>query len=140
MQDISKYKIVALDTNIFIYYLNANSQFYSVSASIIEKIVQGNLRAVTSILTLIELLSFDIPKDAVKKLEQEFSDMPNITLKEVSLNIAKIAARLRREQGIKLADSIQLATALDTNAQAFITNDSRLKKFKELSVFLLKDI
>lgn len=40
----------------------------------------------------------------------------------------------------RLPDSIQLATAKLNKAKAFITNDERLKSFKELKVVLIKEI
>ena len=58
----------------------------------------------------------------------------------VDRTITVEAARIRREYGFRLPDSIQLATALFGKANALITNDERLKKFKELKVINLKDI
>ncbi|OGE64802.1 hypothetical protein A3I48_01575 [Candidatus Daviesbacteria bacterium RIFCSPLOWO2_02_FULL_36_7] len=58
---------------------------------------------------------------------------------QVDEKIAVESARIRRKYSFRLLDSIQLATALYAKAQAFITNDDRLKKFKELKVILLKE-
>ena len=53
--------------------------------------------------------------------------------------IGEVAAEVRREYGFRLPDSIQLATALHSKSQAFVTNDRRLKKFKELPAILLSE-
>jgi len=140
MQKLNRYRLVALDTNIFIYYLDKTSQHHTLAEQIIRKIASGKLRAVTSTLTLTELLSFNASEEGIKKLEREFSDIPNVNIQEVNLETAKIAARVRREYGIKLVDSIQLATALFSKSQTFITNDQRLKSFKELKITLLSEI
>lgn len=95
---------------------------------------------VTSILTLTELLSFKAPERMIKILEDEFSSIPNLSLREVNQEVAQEAARIRRKYGLKIVDSIQVATALIGRAQAFITNDDHLKSFKELKILSLSQV
>ena len=140
MRNLSNFSIIALDTNIFIYYLNRTSIYHSQAEELFKKLQSGEFKAVTSILTLTELLSFSISEQGLKILERYFSDIPNTKLMEVNFEIATKAAKIRREQGIKLVDSIQLATALSAKAQVFITNDQKLKQFKKLEVLLLEQI
>lgn len=56
---------------------------------------------------------------------------------EVNEEIADKTALIRRKYGFRTPDAIQLATAVQTRAKVFITNDERLKKLKELKVILL---
>ena len=63
--------------------------------------------------------------------------MPNLNIIDVDYKIALEAARIKREYKFRLPDSIQLATALIGKAQAFVTNDQRLKKFQELPIVML---
>lgn len=92
---------------------------------------------VTSIITLTELLSFRASQSMLDKLESELFLIPQLAVIEVGRNISKEAGRIRRVYGLQLPDSIQLATALHSKAQAFVTSDDNLEKFKELSVILL---
>lgn len=92
---------------------------------------------ITSVLTLVELLSFKAKEQALEKLESELLLVSNLSIIDVSPNIAKETARIRREYGFRLPDATQLATAKLNKVQAFITNDKRLKKFKELQVISL---
>lgn len=131
---LGKFRVVGLDTNIFVYYFDSNSSFYPQAERLFEQIAVGNLSIFTSVITLSELLSFKASKSQLYKLEQEFLLIPNLTMIDVNLEVAKEAASIRREYGFRLPDSIQLATALIGRAQAFVTNDERLKKFKKLPI------
>ena len=64
----------------------------------------------------------------------------NLSMIEISEGTAEIAGRLRgRYSFLKTADAIQLAAALEVGAEAFVTNDVKLKQFNELNVIILKD-
>lgn len=132
--------LLCLDTSLFIYFLEQNPKFYQTSEAYFSKLEKRTIKAVTTILTLTEILSYEnliIPED---KIITEFFSTPNLSVIEVNQEIAVEAARIRREYKFKLADSIQLATAKYSKAKAFITNDDRLKKFKELRIVLLTDL
>ncbi|MEX0813140.1 MAG: PIN domain-containing protein [Chitinophagales bacterium] len=64
---------------------------------------------------------------------------PNIEITNIDLPISKKAAQVRAKYGFKTPDSIQLATAITNNAKFFLTNDSDLKKIKEIEVVTLKN-
>lgn len=126
-----------MDTNIFAYYFNQNSTFHASSEKIFHEVVSKDLRIVASILTLTELLSYKASQTAIERLKSDFLSTPNLSVLPVEQEIALAAADIRREYGFRLPDSIQLASALVGKAQAFITNDKRLKKFKHLPVLIL---
>ncbi len=94
----------------------------------------------TSVITLTELLSFRAEKNQLAKLKEVFLLTPNLTIHIVNTEIAMEAGRIRREYRFNLPDSIQLATALITKAQFFITNDNRLKQFKQLKIISLNQL
>ena len=59
---------------------------------------------------------------------------------EISEKIAESAGKLRgRYSFLKTIDAIQIATAIDVGADAFLTNDKKLKQIKEIKVLVLKD-
>ena len=98
------------------------------------------VRAVTSIITIAELQAFRAPEKVLQDIRESFLSTPNLITVDVNQEIALASAEIRREYKFALADSIQLATALDAKAQTFITNDKRLKLFKRLPVTLLTEI
>lgn len=134
---LDKYAIIAVDTNIFIYYFDRNSQFYTLADSVFTNVLVKKKQVITSILTLTELLSYQTNESLIDKLEEELFLVPNIVMHDVTRTIAVKAAVIRRKYNVRLPDAIQLATALQANADIFITNDKRLKHFKELPVRLL---
>lgn len=64
----------------------------------------------------------------------------NITLLEISESIAERAGRLRgKYPHLKTIDAIQIATAIDVEADAFLTNNKSLRKIEEARVLILED-
>lgn len=131
-------KIVFLDTNVFIYFFQYNPIFSEESKKIFQKLTANELRAVTSVLTLTELLSISAPETMVKKLLRLLLETPNLEVLPISSDVAIEAARLRRCYGFHTPDAVQIAVALEKKVDTFITNDKQLKKCKELVVKLLK--
>lgn len=133
-------RVTAIDSNIFIYHFQAHPAYLSLTTELFKSIEMKHFRAVTSSLTLTEVLGYKQSAEIINQLEQAFEEVTNLSLIEVNKSIAKDAARIRREYGFKLADAVQLATALSAKAKVFITNDERLKKFKELKIILLSEL
>lgn len=137
---LSSYKLIGLDTNIFIYHFHNNPQFIEKTDFVFELLEEKRLRAVTSIITIAELLAFTGPEKILKNIKESFLSTPNLIVSEVNQQLALKAASIRRNYKFALPDSIQLATALDSKAQTFVTNDKRLKIFKELPITLLTEL
>lgn len=140
MNGIGKNKFVGLDSNIFIYHFEDNPQFASTCRKVLDKLLRNQLTAVTSVITIIELLSYPSPPNTIKLIKDAFFEIPNLKLIEINIQIAIEAAKIRRDYKFHTPDSVQLATALNSHARVFITNDKKLKKFKELNVILLNEI
>lgn len=139
-QALKKFKIFALDTNIFIYHFHRYPKFTELADNLFLYLEKRNIRVATSVISLIELLSFKAIDEKIKELKEAFNTTPNLAIYAVEDDIADRAAKIRRKYNFRLPDSIQLATALYSKAQVFITNDRGLKRFKELPIFLLSEI
>lgn len=135
--NFEKYKFVGLDTNIFSYHFHQDPLFGPLTKEIFDLLSLNRLRAVTSIITLIEILSVKASSAKIKGLKKLFSEIPNLAVVEVNEEIAYKTAQIRRKYGFRTPDAIQLATAVQAKAKVFITNDERLKKIKELKVKLI---
>jgi len=140
MSGIRNLKRVGLDSNIFIYNLGQNPEFVKFTDTIFQAMVAGNLAAVTSVVTLTEILSFPMSTQESAKIADDFFSTPNLEIIELNRKIAENAAKIRRDYKFLLPDAVQLATALFAGSQSFITNDKRLKSFKKLLVTLLTEI
>lgn len=63
-----------------------------------------------------------------------------IDLIEISIDMAKLAGKLKgQNQFLRTLDAIQLAAAIDVGVDAFLTNDKKLKKIKDIKIIYLKD-
>lgn len=82
---------------------------------------------------------FDRPNIA-REYESFLAHFPNLTLVDVTRDIARRAAQLRARHRLRPADAIQVATALTQGASAFVTNDRGLARLSfDLEVFILDD-
>lgn len=140
MNGIKNLKLVALDSNVFIYNLEQNPTYVQFTDSIFNKLIMKKLKAVTSIVSLTEVLSYPKIENKEKQIAEDFFSTPNLQVIDVGREIAIKAAKIRREYGFRLPDSVQLATAISHKADVFITNDIRLKKLKDIKVLLISEI
>lgn len=75
-----------------------------------------------------------------QKFVQFIKHAKHLILIEISEGIAETAGNLRgRYSFLKTIDALQVAAALDVEADAFLTNDAKLRQIKELRVILLRD-
>ncbi|WP_134702518.1 PIN domain-containing protein [Ammoniphilus sp. YIM 78166] len=132
------YKKVALDTNIFIYAFEQHPTYGQVVKRIFDKIEQGHLTGTTSTLTLTEILVKPI-KEGNNMLERRYklliNNFPNLEVVHVDIAVSEQAALLRGKYGLKTPDAIQVASAMVSNSDVFISNDVRLEAVKEIPVF-----
>ena len=109
----------------------------------IDALKSGTIQAFTSVLTLTELLPKPVEKkqeDLIKKFNGFLRSSKNLTLIEISTDIAEIAGRLRGNYPfLKTVDAIQISIAIEIKADAFLTNDIKLKRLTEVQVIVLKD-
>lgn len=137
IQSLKKFNLIALDTNIFIYHFHNYQRLSGLADEIFLDLAENKLKAVTSLITLVELLSLKAPEPEIHELKNAFYSAPNLSVLAFDQDSAIEAARIRREYKFRLPDSIQLATALIGKAEAFVTNDQRLTNFKKLPIVLL---
>ncbi len=122
---------IGVDTNCFIYFFDdrGGSRAVWLGSQIFEPLVARRRRAVTSTLTVSELLVRPYAQkqaDRAAALRHAVESMPGLTILAVTADIADAGARLRARHGMHLPDAIQLAAARAGGAEAFLTNDRSL--------------
>lgn len=137
---LKHFSLVGIDTNVFIYHFQQHPEFNSLSEKLFNLLAYNKIQAITSIITLIELLAYKESSQKIKTLREEFLSTPNLITMDINQEIGFSAAEIRREYGFRLPDALQLATCMHANAKAFITNDSGLKSFKKIKILNLKEI
>jgi len=136
--------ICALDTMIFIYFLEQHPAYYELLCDLFARIERGDLFGVMSSLVLTELL---VPlyrtgrsKEA-ENLAELLTNFPNMEIVTLSSEIAMEAARIRARYKIRTPDAIHAATALKSRAQVLVTNDKHfLALTDEIEVILLRNL
>jgi predicted nucleic acid-binding protein len=142
LKSLTKHKIIGIDTSPFIYHFENDRAYSSLTLRLFEEIEKGNLKAVTSIITLMEILvkpKEQGDKQAIEDYKFVLKTFPNLTLRPIDESCAEKASDLRAEYGVKPPDALQVATALTSHATCFVTNDDKLKRIRELDVVVLDD-
>ncbi|MBI5161834.1 MAG: PIN domain-containing protein [Micrococcales bacterium] len=132
----------ALDTSLFIYLIEEAPTFLPVVEPVFTAIADGRLAAVTSALTLLEVLVVPLRHGDValaRRYEALLTHSRGLELVDVSRSILRDAAALRAATGVRTPDAIQLATALAHRCPAFLTNDRQLPALPGLRVLQLAD-
>ena len=134
---------IYLDTNIWIYALEGYPMFQPALTSLFEQIDAGALMAVTSELSLAELLVKPCQDDNLKRQAQYKEAIANrsqLFVVPILRDILIDAAMLRAKTTLKLPNAIHVSTALQTECTTFLTNDQRLTKITALPVVRLCDV
>ena len=136
-------KVVGLDTSPFIYYIERNPLYIDILRTFFQAVNRGECTVVTSIVSLLEVLVIPI-RHGNTNLAQQYRDIlldtNGLTTVLFDQSIAEEAARLRAFHNIRTPDSIQMATAMKTQASFFLTNDIRLPSLPNLKILMLDDL
>ncbi len=141
-QTLAKYRIVGIDTSPFIYHFELHPTYSSVTNELFGAVEDGRVKAVTSIITLMEILvkpKSMMSEQVVKEYEFVLETFPNLSLAVVDRNVAEAAAELKAKYQLRTPDALQIGTAKIHNAEAFVTNDEKLRKVRAVNILLLKD-
>ncbi len=141
-QTILSYAEIGIDSMCFIYHLEGNKIYGELAKQLFLQLQKNKLVAVTSVLTLAEILAFEkLQKDRIlfEETKIKLHQIPNLDIISVDETISEVAAILKYKYTISLPDAIQIATALVSGQKAFITNDRGLQKIKEIKIVILDD-
>ena len=133
---------VAVDTSPFIYLMEAHPTYLDSVAEFFSAVDAGQISAVTSIVTLLEVLVQPFRRGNLG-LANEYRDIllnSSIRCLPTSIEIAEEAARLRATYNLRTPDAIQLATAIQSGATSFLTNDSFLTSVPNLKILILDQL
>jgi predicted nucleic acid-binding protein len=133
---------VCLDTAPFIYLIEEHRKYLPLVEPLFRIISAGESEAVTSTVTLIEVLVRPLRQGEIQ-IAQSYKEIllhsRGLTVHPLSSPIAEKAAELRAKYVIRTPDAIQLATGILAGAKSFVTNDARLKRITEINVLVLDE-
>lgn len=137
------HKTVFLDTAPLIYFIEGHSEYQKKLMDCFIANDNGDFSFITSSITLLEILVKPL-RERKPKLVGQYKEIllnaPGILIAEVSNDIAEGAAELRAKYNLKTPDAIQVATAVENQADYFFTNDYRLAVIEEIRIVTLQDL
>ena len=133
---------VCIDTAPIIYFIEKHDRYLNVLRPLFAEIDAGNMEAITSTITLLEVLVQPL-RSKNEGLANRYRDIllysEGLTTFEVLHEVSEMASKLRARYSIKTPDAIQIAVGILYGAKRFLTNDPALKKVSDISVLVLDE-
>jgi predicted nucleic acid-binding protein len=140
---LGQIKTIFLDTAPVIYFIEAHDQFGPLVKQVVDLMNENRIQAFTSVLTLSEVLPKPVETgndELAEKFKAYLKNGPNLTLLPITDIIGEALGVLRGKYPyLKTVDAVQIAAALDADAEAFLTNDKKLSGIKEIKILVLSD-
>lgn len=133
---------VALDTSIFIYLIEEHPVYLPLVEPLFEAIDAGEFEAVTSSVTLLEVLviPFRFANAAlIERYETLLTKSRGLQLIDLDRDFLRSVAQVRAVTRAKAPDAMQLAAAMAAGCPVFLTNDDRIPNVPGLRSLLLED-
>jgi predicted nucleic acid-binding protein len=142
MRDLTGHRKIGLDSNILIYLLETSGPLADAAARLVDAIDAGTTEAILSTVGLVEILVGPARAGDAAAFELTADALRDLLIRVVSLDrtTAEDAAWIRGSLGIGLEDAVHLASARNSGATAFVTNDRRLRSIPRLEVVYLDDL
>jgi len=139
---LQRQRRIALDTSIFIYYMEANERYLALADAVFSWVEKSGHEAVTSTITMTELLVPSYRENDDHKVDEFYgllSTYPNLRWIAPDLETADLAAQMRAAYRLRTPDALQAATALRATATGLITNDPAFARVREFETAILDE-
>lgn len=142
-QRLEAHQLIGLDTTIFIYHVEANQKYLPLTRTILKYVESGQGSGIISAVAVMELTvhPWRINRgDVARQYEALLVNFPNLKLVSVTREVARQAAQLRAKYNLRPADALQVATAMVSDATAWVSNDRQLARLEPaIEVITLED-
>lgn len=133
---------LSVDTNFFILLIEGNQKESALAKKLFERIFkEEDLKLSSSSLSITECLVAPIRDKAnniVKAFELLFAQRDVLEFFDFNTETARIAAGVRAKYNISTPDAIHIACAINSRSGAFVSEDKKLRKVKEIKVLSLR--
>jgi predicted nucleic acid-binding protein len=133
---------ICIDTAPIIYLIEHHVKYRSIIRPVFAEIASGNIEAITSTITLLEVLVHPL-RAGDETLAGRYRDIllssKGLTTFEIFHEVSEMASRLRAKYPIRTPDAIQIAVGILYQASFFVTNDPNSRKVSEIKVLVLDD-
>jgi predicted nucleic acid-binding protein len=132
-----------IETAPFIYFTEARAVYADKMRAIFAEVSGGGLQVLTSAVTIPETLMKPLranDKPLVTRYRTMFYHTKGIRVVSVSPSSGDLAAELRARYNLRTPDALHVACAIDTDCDAFLTNDTGIKRVSEIRTLILDDL
>ncbi|KQQ33092.1 hypothetical protein ASF61_13535 [Duganella sp. Leaf126] len=131
---------VYVDTNVFIYFLEGNSPFFSAAEPVLRAIAHKAILGFTGEIAVAETMVGPYRKRdprLIATTRNFFLSRDFLTILPHDSAILDHAARLRGEERLRFIDAIHMATACAAACKFFVTNDKSIRTREHIAVVQL---
>lgn len=126
--------LLLVDSAPIIYTLEGHQRLAGRFAPIFQRHADGELLLAVTTVSIAEVLTGPLKAGEEALAKRYRAALEAWQVVDLTTDIAASAARLRVEYGLKLPDAIQLASALEINADALVTHDRDFARVRGLPV------
>ncbi|MBV8186720.1 MAG: PIN domain-containing protein [Alphaproteobacteria bacterium] len=131
---------VALDTAIFIYFIEEDQRYLPLISPLFSRADEGKLDLMVCALTLLEVLV--VPYRAgdlelAQRYEALLTRSRGVRMIDITRNHLRLAAQLRATTGAATPDALLLSISLSARCATFLTNDRRMPAVSGLKILQL---
>lgn len=133
---------ICIDTSPVIYFIEKHQRYIDIIRPVFIEIDAGNIDAITSTITLLEVLVHPFKtgnEDLAEKYREILLYSKGLTTFEIFHEVSEMSSKLRARYSIKTPDAIQISVGILYGATKFLTNDPNLKKVSDIKVVVLDD-
>ncbi len=120
-----------IDTNVFLNIIYKETGVSERSSAFLKKIQSGKLQAMTSSVTLLEII-LDMVESGLSEITEvavaSIEDLHNLEIVPLDHTMTKLAADHVTKDKLTIHDAYHLATATSKKARIFVTRDEELSR------------
>jgi len=120
-----------IDTNVFLNIIYKERVLSERSSVFLRKVQTGKLQAITSSVTLLEII-LDMVESGFSEITEvavaSIEDLHNLEVVPLDQTMTKLAAEHVIKEKLTIHDAYHLATATSRKARAFVTRDEELSR------------
>ena len=140
MQNVTR---AYFETNAVIYFLENEGEAQTKIADLIYKLIEQNAKLFISEIGIAECFygAFKSKNQALEdKYSQLFFEENLFYIIPIDFDLLLAASKTGVESGLKLIDAIHFQSAIESQCEAFITNDARFRSSSTLKIYRLSDL
>jgi len=134
LEGLPENALLLVDSATIIYVLEEHTEFAPLFRPVFEAHENGLVRLAVTTVTLAEVLTGPLRNGDEVLTERYRSTLKSWYVVDLDSEIAESAARLRASLKLKLADSVQAASALAIGADALVTHDRDFSPVRDLRI------